>query len=127
MTLSDFATLQMVLVGMLVSVLTLLFATIVSKREEYRSIRRSTESTLRNRVIEVNNNIIKLKRYCSQLLSVIVVSFMLYIVFTVFNNVCCKEYLCLASCIAGILTLGVMVWIIILTVNVVKYFKDIDH
>lgn len=126
MTLNDFATIQLALVGILVSVVTLLFSTIVSKREEYRTIYRSSDTVLRNRSTEVMKDINKLKRYCSQLLVVIAVSFALYVIFIVATKYCCKAYLGLASCIAGLLTLGVVVWIVFLSVAVVKYFKDID-
>jgi hypothetical protein len=127
MDLTDFATIQLALVGMLVSVITLLFATIISKREEYRSIYRSCDAVLRNRSLEVKKDINKLKRYCSQLLAVIIVSFALYIFFIVTNHFCCKEHLCLATWISGVLTLGIVIWIVILAVSVVNYFKNIDN
>jgi hypothetical protein len=127
MTLNDFATIQLALVGILVSVATLLFATIVSKREEYRSIYRSIDVVLRNRSLEVKKDINKLKHYCSQLLVVIAVSFIFYILLIVTANYCSKDYLCQVTCLAGVLTLGVIVWVVILSVAVVKYFNDIDE
>lgn len=126
MNLNDFATIQLAIVGILVSVATLIFATIVSKREEYRSIRKSTDTNLLNRAVEVNNDINKLKRYGIQLLWVTATSFVLYICFTVVNNICDESYICLANCIAGILSLGVLIWIICLSVKVVGYYKKVD-
>lgn len=127
MTLNDFATIQLALVGILVSVVTLLFATIVSKREEYRSIFRSSDAVLRNRSLEVKKDINKLKRYCSQLLLVIAVSFIFYILFIVTANYCCKEFLCYVTCIAGVLTIVIIVWFVNLSIAVARYFKNIDE
>ncbi len=126
MDLNDFATLQLAIVGILVSVATLIFATIVSKREEYRSIYKSKDSNLINRAIEINNDINRLKHYGSQLLWVIATSFVLYIIFTVTNNICDNSHLCLATCIAGVLTLCILIWVTILSVKVVCYFIKLD-
>lgn len=127
MCLSDLSTLQLAVVGILVSVLTLVYATVVSKREEYRSIRKSTDTNLRNRAVELINDIKKLKSYCKQLLGIIVVSFLLYLLFTIANNLCDDAYRCLATWIAGALTLSVFVWIVIVSVSVVRFFNKLDN
>lgn len=127
MQLSDFATLQLAIVGVLVSVVTLLFATIVSKREEYRSTCKSIDLNLRNRALEVKKDIGKLKRFCSQLLIIIAVSFVLYIGCTVADNLLPENSICCATCIACVLTVSIFVWIIVLSFKVVKYFNDIEE
>lgn len=126
MSLNDFATLQLSIVGVLVSMATLIFATVVSKREEYRSICKSKDSNLLNRAVEVNNDIKKMKRYGRQLLMITSTSFVLYLVFTITNNSCDKNYMCLANCIAGILTLGILIWLICISIKVVNYYKKMD-
>ena len=126
MSLNDFATLQLSIVGVLVSMATLIFATIVSKREEYRSIRKSKDSNLLNRAVEVNNDINKLKRYGRQLIMITSISFVLYLVFTITNNSCDKNYICLTNYIAGILSLGILIWLICISIKVVNYYKKMD-
>lgn len=127
MCLSDLSTLQLAIVGILVSVLTLVYATVISKREEYRSIRKSTDANLRNRAVELIKDINKLKSYCKQLLEIIVVSFLFYLLFTIANNLCDDVYLCLATCIAGALTVLVFVWLVIVSVKVVRFFNKLDN
>lgn len=127
MYLSDIATLHLAITGVLVSVVTLVFATIVSKREEYRSIRRSTDKNLQNRAVELSNDIGRLKNYCSQLLIVVAISFFMYILFTLANYFFNNSFLCIVTWIAGILTMAVLVWIIILSVRVVRFFINLDN
>lgn len=126
MSLNDFATLQLSIVGVLVSMATLIFATIVSKREEYRSIRKSTDTKLLNRAVEVNNDIKRLKRYGKQLLMITSTSFVLYLVFTITNNSCNKNDICTANYIAGVFTLGILIWLICISIKVVDYYKKMD-
>lgn len=127
MHLTDFATLHLAITGILVSVVTLIFATIVSKREEYRNIRKSSDINLQNRAVELNKDIDKLKSYCSQLLIVVAITFLLYILTTLANTFCNNSCLCFITWIAVILTVAVIVWIIVLSVRVVLYFNNLDN
>ncbi len=127
MCLNNLATLQLTIVGILVSVTTLLFATIVSKREEYRAIRKSTDFYLRNRAVEVRNDIHKLKRYGLQLVWITVVSFVLYIFSTISNSIIDEEYLYISTNVSIILTLGLIVWIACISIKILRYFNSIDE
>ena len=127
MCLNDLATLQLTIVGILVSVATLLFATIVSKREEYRAIRKSTDFDLKNRAVEVRNDIHKLKRYGLRLVWITVVLFVLYMFSTIANSIVDDGYLYVPTIILIILTLGLLVWITCLSIQILRYFNNIDE
>lgn len=126
MCLNDLATLQLTIVGVLVSVATLLFAIIVSKHEEYRAIRKSNDFYLRNRAVEVKNDINKLKRYGLRIVWLAIVSFVLYILNIIANSIVDKAHLYIPTIISILLTVGLLLWIAFISIKILRYFINID-
>ena len=82
---TDLASLQLALMGIMVSVLTLVFAIVVGKRDEFRTLKSINDTLARNRKVALENSIGTLTAFCRQIISIIIVLFLVYLSTVVLN------------------------------------------
>lgn len=116
----DLAPFQLALLGVMASVLTLVFATIVGKRDELRTLKHINDTLAKNRKVALENSISKLVSFCCQIIIIIVVLLLLYFGTTVLNGVLHEETNCLLVVIDAAVTAGVLIWIVIVSVMIWK-------
>lgn len=105
---SDVWSFHLAIMGILVSVITLLYASLSSKVEELNSIKTSKEYALMNRVTAINNSIKQLRKLNMRVKKGLLISFCIFVLTTII------KYLpegCLIKCIAmfnAIITIAFM-------------------
>ncbi len=115
-TFSDLASFQLALMGIMVSVLTLVFAIVVGKRDELRTLKSINDTVARNRKVALENCLDSLTSFCRQIIIIIVVVLLLYLGSMVLNGVASEDYKCLANIIDTAVSAGVLVWIVVISV-----------
>ena len=115
-TFSDLASFQLALMGIMVSVLTLVFAIVVGKRDELRTLKSINDTVARNRKVALENSLDSLTSFCRQIIIIIVVVLLLYLGSMVLNGVASEDYKCLATIIDTAVSAGVLVWIVVISI-----------
>ena len=115
-TFSDLASFQLALMGIMVSVLTLVFAIVVGKRDELRTLKSINDTVARNRKVALENSLDSLTSFCRQIIIIIVVVLLLYLGSMVLNGFASEDYKCLANIIDTAVSAGVLVWIVVISV-----------
>lgn len=115
-TFSDLASFQLALMGIMVSVLTLVFAIVVGKRDELRTLKSINDTVARNRKVALENSLDSLTSFCRQIIIIIVVVQLLYLGSMVLNGVASEDNKCLATIIDTAVSAGVLVWIVVISV-----------
>lgn len=115
-TFSDLASFQSALMGIMVSVLTLVFAIVVGKRDELRTLKSINDTVARNRKVALENSLDSLTSFCRQIIIIIVVVQLLYLGSMVLNGVASEDNKCLATIIDTAVSAGVLVWIVVISV-----------
>lgn len=116
-TFSDLASFQLALMGIMVSVLTLVFAIVVGKRDELRTLKSINDTPARNRKVALENSIDSLTFFCRQIIIIIVVVLLLYLGSMALNGIAASEDCkCLATIIDTIVSAGVLVWIVVISI-----------
>ena len=115
-TFSDLASFQLALMGIMVSVLTLVFAIVVGKRDELRTLKSINDTVARNRKVALENSLDSLTSFCRQIIIIIVVVLLLYLGSMVLNGVASEDYKCLANIIDTAVSAGALVWIVVISV-----------
>ena len=113
---SELASFQLALMGIMVSVLTLVFAIVVGKRDELRTLKSINDSPVRNRKVALENSLDSLTSFCRQIIIIIVVVLLLYLGSMVLNGVASEDYEWFATIIDAIVSAGVLVWIVVISI-----------
>lgn len=124
-TFTDLASFQLALMGIMVSVLTLVFAIVVGKRDELRTLKSLNNTVANNRKIALDNSLITLTSFCRKIILIIAVLLLLYIGTMVLDKVLCEESRCLVSFVDVVVTVVVLVWIVAISIVIwTKINKD---
>lgn len=121
LTFTDLASFQLALMGIMVSVLTLVFAIVVGKRDELRTLKPLNDTVAKNRKVALDNSLITLKSFCRHIILIIMVLLLLYIGTMVLDRVLCEESKCLISFFDVVVTVGVLIWVV--TISIVIWNK----
>ena len=113
---SDLASFQLALMGIMVSVLTLVFAIVVGKRDELRTLKSFNDTPARNRKVALENSLDSLTSFCRQIIIIIVVVLLLYLGSMVLNGVASEDYKWLATIIDTTVSAGVLLWIVVISI-----------
>lgn len=116
-TFSDLASFQLALIGIMVSVLTLVFAIVVGKRDELRTLKSINDTVARNRKVALENSLDSLTSFCRQIIIIIVVVLLLYLSSMVLNGVASEDYKCFAT-IDTAVSAVVLVWIMLISIMI---------
>lgn len=119
-TFTDIASFQLALIGIMVSVLTLLFALVVGKRDELRTLKNFNDAVANSRKFSLENSIDTLSKVCRKIVLIIALLFLLYLSTMVLNEVLCEESRCLIKVIDAVTVVGIMVWVIVESIIVWK-------
>ena len=106
----DMWSFHLAIMGILVSVLTLLYASLCGKVEELNYIKQSEEYALMNRAIAMSNSIDRLHKLNKKIMKSLIISFCFFILTTIIKylpEVCIQRWI--ASFIA-IITIGFLVF-----------------
>ena len=103
---------HLVIMGILVSVMTLLYASLSSKVEELNSIKQSKEYVLMNRATAIRNSINRLRQLNKKVMIGLTFSFCLFVLTTIIKNLpegCIIKWITVFITIItiGLITLGV--------------------
>ena len=115
-TFVDLSSFQLALMGIMVSALTLVFAIVVGKRDELRTIKNIDNTLAKNRKVALENSLSKLVSFCRQIIIIIGMLLLLYLGTMVLNGVLCKEARCYMVVIDATATIGVLIWIVIVSI-----------
>jgi len=87
----DLWSIHLAIMGILISVITLLYATLCSKAEELEGIKNSTDYVLMNRATAVRNSIMKLRELNKHAVHGIIIAFCLFVFTTILKYLpdCC--------------------------------------
>lgn len=95
----DLWSIHLAIIGILVSVVTLLYASLCSKVEELDGIKNSTDYVLMNRATAMRNSIIKLRKLNKHAMLGIIITFGLFVLTTILKYLPdCWGTNCLAVC-----------------------------
>ncbi len=115
-TFVDLSSFQLALMGIMVSALTLVFAIVVGKRDELRTLKNIDNTLAKNRKVALENSLSKLVSFCRQIIIIIGMLLLLYLGTMVLNGVLCKEARCYMVVIDATATIGVLIWIVIVSI-----------
>lgn len=107
---SDIWSIHLAIMGILVSVIILLYTSLCGKVEELNSIKQSEKYTLMNRITALTNSIENLRKLNKQVMIGFIISFCLFVLTTII------KYLpegCIIKCLAilnAIITIGLLVF-----------------
>ena len=113
---SDLASFQLALMGIMVSVLTLVFAIVVGKRDELRTLKSINDTPARNRKVALENSLDSLTSFCRQIIIIIVVVLLLYLGSMALNGIAGEDYKCPATIIDTTASAGVLIWIVVISI-----------
>lgn len=113
---ADLSSFQLALIGVMVSVLTLVFAIVVGKRDELRTLKNINDTLAKNRKVALGNSLSELVSFCRQIIIIIGVLLLLYIGTMVLNRILCKEASCSFVVIDAAITICVLIWIVIVSI-----------
>jgi len=113
---ADLSSFQLALIGVMVSVLTLVFAIVVGKRDELRTLKNINDTLAKNRKVALENSLSELVSFCRQIIIIIGVLLLLYIGTMVLNGILCKEASCSFVVIDAAITTCVLIWIVIVSI-----------
>ena len=113
---TDLASFHIALMGIMVSVLTLVFAIVVGKRDELRTLESTNDTHARNRKVALENSISTLKSFCQQIIFIVIVVLMLYLGSMMFNCFLLEKIKCLVIIIDAAVTVGVLLWIVVISI-----------
>ena len=115
-SLTDLSSFQLALMGIMVSVLALVFAVVVGKRDELRTLKTINDTLAKNRKVALDNSIGSLTSFCRQIIVIIIVILLLYIGTIVLNGVLREEMKYWTSIIDVAATLIILIWIVIISI-----------
>ena len=115
-TFADLSSFQLALMGIMVSALTLVFAIVVGKRDELRTLKKLNDTLAKNRKVALENSLSKLATFCRQIIIIIGVLLLLYIGTMVLNGMIHKKTCCFFVVIDAAITTGVLIWIVIISI-----------
>lgn len=115
-TFTDLASFQLALMGIMVSVLTLVFAIVVGKRDELRTLKSINDTLARNRKVALENSVDTLSAFCRQILTIIVLLLFLYLGTIVLNGTICEEMKCLATIVDTVISAAILIWIVVISI-----------
>jgi len=113
---TDLASLQLALMGIMVSVLTLVFAIVVGKRDEFRTLKSINDTLARNRKVALENSIGTLTAFCRQIISIIIVLLLVYLSTVVLNGVLCEEIKNMVTIIDAAVSTTILIWIVAISI-----------
>lgn len=105
----DVWNIHLAFMGFLVSVITLLYASLSSKVEELNSIKKSKDYSLMNRVTAINNSIKQFRYLNKQVMKGLLISFCIFVLTTIL------KYLpegCIIKCIVILIAITTIVLIV---------------
>ena len=117
-TFTDLASFQLALMGIMVSVLTLVFAIVVGKRDELRTLKPLNDTVAKNRKVALDNSINTLTSFCRRIILIIAVLLLLYIGTMVLDKILCEESKSLMSFFDVVLTVGVLIWVVVISIKI---------
>lgn len=79
----DLWSLHLAIMGILVSVLTLLYASLCGKVEELNNIKQSNDFVLMNRATAINNSVVRLRKLNKHVVIGLIISFCLFVLTTI--------------------------------------------
>lgn len=115
---TDLASFQLALMGIMVSVLTLVFAIVVGKRDELRTLKSLNDTVAKNRKVSLDNSINTLASFCKRIILIIAVLLLLYIGTMMLDRLLCEESKSLMSFFDVVLTVGVLIWIVVISIKI---------
>lgn len=107
----DMCNFHLAIVGILVSMMTLLYASLSSKVEELNSIKQSEEYALTIRSIAISNSIGRLRKLNKQVMIGLIISFCLFVLTTIIKYLldgCVIKWIAVFSTIIAIITIGLL-------------------
>ena len=125
-TFVDLSSFQLALMGIMVSALTLVFAIVVGKRDELRTLKNIDNTIVKNRKVALENSLSKLVSFCRQIIIIIGVLLLLYLGTMVLNGVLCKEASCFMVIIDAAATISVLIWIVIVSIVIWNKINNKD-
>ena len=120
---NDLWSLHLAIMGILVSVLTLLYASLCGKVEELDSIKQSEEFVLMNRATAVRNSISRLRSLNKQVMIGLIISFCLFVLTTIIKYVpegCVIKWIVIFN---SIITFGLLAFGVKLAQNVYSQYQ----
>lgn len=115
-SITDLTSFQLALLGIMVSVLTLVFAIVVGKRDELRTLNSFNDTLAKNRKVALNNSLNSLISFCHQIIAIIVTLLLLYISSIALNYIICDEKKYWMTIIETGLTVFVLIWIVVISI-----------
>ena len=125
-TFVDLSSFQLALMGIMVSALTLVFAIVVGKRDELRTLKNIDNTLAKNRKVALENSLRKLVSFCRQIIIIIGMLLLLYLGTMVLNGVLCKEARCFMVIIDAAATISVLIWIVIVSIVIWNKINNKD-
>ena len=118
-TFADLSSFQLALMGIMVSALTLVFAIVVGKRDELRTLKNINDTLAKNRRVALGNSLSELVSFCRQIIFIIAVLLLLYLGTMVLNGVLCEATRCIVVVVVdAVITTGVLIWIVIVSIKI---------
>lgn len=116
----DLASFQLSMIGIMVSLLSIVFAVVVGKCDELRAIKNDRDASAANRKVALKNSKAALSSYCKQIVAIIIVLLVLYLGTLVLKSVKYQALINYCEWVDVGLTAGLLVWMSVVTIKAWK-------